>query len=122
MKQKNLQAIYSAAEFQPVFPIEFDYEILPVNKYFSAFKVNVSPGKTGTIDLSVTVPEELKKINVLLLIDDKKYDLYFHVSAGIYTFRGIRLSRIKDKLSLIYFNRVVKSQEQIIGREEYEVT
>lgn len=114
MKKQNSNLFSTPGEFQPVFPIEFNHEILPVNPVFPGLEFSIIDETGEKFSVSVKVPEILHNINILLLIDGKKYDIYFNVSAGEYVFRNIFKHKFVRSISFLYFNRIVKSEEQII--------
>ncbi|GMU84894.1 MAG: hypothetical protein AMXMBFR48_01360 [Ignavibacteriales bacterium] len=102
----------SAAEFQPVFPIETNYAELSANSRLAPLKIEkfFSDGKIICI---VTVPDDLHEINLLCLVNKKKYDMYFNVSAGNYKFTVTDSAALR-KISLVYYNRIIRSEEQIL--------
>jgi len=104
----------SAAEFQPVFPIETDYAELPVNNRLIPLKFEKAVSE-GKITCAIRVPDALHEINLLCLVNNKKYDLYFNVSAGTYKFI-IPESLDIEKISVLYFNRIIRSEELIIHK------
>ncbi|QOJ29343.1 MAG: hypothetical protein HRU80_10805 [Ignavibacteriales bacterium] len=113
MMQKNPDlSNLSAAEFQPVFPIETEYTELPVNTMLSALACDIEKGE-NEISIMVVVPPELHEINLICLVNDVKYDLYFNISEGRYKFI-VPLSTKVRKISILYYNRVIRSKEQVI--------
>lgn len=113
MIQKNGDIMnLSAAEFQPVFPIETDYSELPVNNDLRELEFSqILSEKILTFE--VIVPDDLHEIHIICFINDKKYDLFFNVSGGKYMFSVTKISSLK-KVSILYFNRIVRSREQVL--------
>lgn len=95
-----------AANPQALFPDVFAINDLKTDKQFPLLKfVNLQNHLTTqkkSIGISVEVPKLNKYVDLYLFINDKKRDMFYKITDGIYTFKEVELVKGENLIELFY--------------------
>lgn len=91
---------------QALFPEIYEIKNLKVGKILPILRFsNLQFSQTSAnkkIDINVIVPSVTKPIDILLFINNKKYDMFYQATEGFYTFKNVDLESSENLIEIFY--------------------
>lgn len=103
---------------QNLFPELFDYSELTEDKSLDIIRFEINKDSIETVNkeftLTFTLPQKVKKADVVLLVNRVKKDIFYQIEPGKYEFRRIFLAEGENNLEVFYRIGKRKSTSSII--------
>lgn len=131
VKVDTVQIIEEEPLPQNLFPEIFDYSELKEDKSLDIIKFDINKDSIEIFNkefsLTFTLPQKVKKADVVLLVNKVKKDIFYQIEPGKYEFRRIFLNDGENFLEVFYRIGKRKSTSSIIKvikkeKEQLEIT
>lgn len=117
-KTDSIQVIEEEPLPQNLFPEIYDYSELSEDKSLDIIRFEIKTDSIETFNneftLTFNLPKKVKKVDVILLVNQIKKDIFYQIEPGKYEFRRIKLNEGINLMEVFYRIGKRKSTSSII--------